>query len=111
VNYIEDGAGGIASAFHEAYERLAPEFGYKTRDASAVPWKDVPPSNQRLMVAVVWDLLDRDIIALATDRDRYREALEQVSEFVVTVTEWVGQPDDQMEVAEAIERVLKGGSW
>ena len=24
----------IARAFHEAYERLAPEYGYKTREAT-----------------------------------------------------------------------------
>lgn len=26
-------AAAIARAFHEAYERLAPEFGYRTREA------------------------------------------------------------------------------
>jgi len=41
----------MAKSFHEAYERLAPEFGYKTREASAVPWERVPESNRRLMVA------------------------------------------------------------
>jgi hypothetical protein len=52
----------IASAFHEAYERLAPGFGYKTRDASAVPWEDVPNDNKRLMRAVVTDLLNQGVI-------------------------------------------------
>jgi len=42
----------LAKAFHEAYERLAPSFGYKTREASAVPWEDVPEANRRLMTAV-----------------------------------------------------------
>ena len=51
------GADDIAQAFHEAYERLAPDFGYKTREASAKPWDDVPEDNKRLMVAVVRDLL------------------------------------------------------
>ena len=41
----------MAQAFHEAYEELAPQFGYKTREASAVPWADVPESNKRLMIA------------------------------------------------------------
>ena len=41
-----------AQRFHEAYERLAPQFGYKTRDASAVPWQEVPEANRKLMVAV-----------------------------------------------------------
>ena len=46
-------AEAIARNFHERYERLAPERGYKTRKASAVPWEDVPPENKALMVAVV----------------------------------------------------------
>ena len=29
----------VAAAFHEAYERLAPEYGYKTREESAVHWE------------------------------------------------------------------------
>ncbi len=41
----------LAQAFHEAYEELAPQFGYKTREASAVPWADVPENNKRLMIA------------------------------------------------------------
>jgi hypothetical protein len=46
----------IARAFHETYERLAPEFGYETREASAKPWSDVPQQNKDLMIAVVQDL-------------------------------------------------------
>ena len=42
----------VARLFHEAYERLAPSFGYETRKASAVPWEDVPEPNRSLMVAV-----------------------------------------------------------
>ena len=46
-------ADDIARRFHEAYERLAPEYGYETRPESAVPWEDVPAENKRLMRAVV----------------------------------------------------------
>ena len=49
--------GRIARAFHEQYEALAPLFDYKTRDASAVPWEQVPDSNRRLMTATVWQLI------------------------------------------------------
>lgn len=42
----------IAARFHETYERLAPSFSYKTREASAKPWADVPEQNKRLMIAV-----------------------------------------------------------
>ncbi len=49
--------GLLAQAFHEAYERLAPSFGYKTRDASAKPWRDVPEQNKALMIAVSAEML------------------------------------------------------
>lgn len=47
----------IAQAFHETYERLAPGFGYRTREASAKPWHDVPEANRRLMIATVRALM------------------------------------------------------
>lgn len=42
----------LAERFHEAYERLAPLYGYETRLDSAVSWADVPERNRQLMVAV-----------------------------------------------------------
>lgn len=42
----------IAARFHEVYELLAPEHGYETREATAVPWKDVPEPNRSLMIHV-----------------------------------------------------------
>lgn len=48
----------IARCFHQAYERLAPEHGYTTREASAVIWEEVPEQNRALMVATVQALLD-----------------------------------------------------
>ena len=47
----------LAQRFHEAYERLAPSFGYETREASAKPWADVPDQNKRLMIAVCGEML------------------------------------------------------
>lgn len=47
-----------AQMFHEAYERLAPEHGYNTRDASAVPWDQVPEPNKSLMIATAAAVLD-----------------------------------------------------
>ena len=52
----------IARAFHETYENFAPSYGYKTREVSAVPWRDVPGPNKALMIAVVADLIDREVI-------------------------------------------------
>jgi len=53
----------IAKEFHETYEKLAPNYGYTTRKSSAVPWEDVLPSNKKLMIATVQDLLDRAVIS------------------------------------------------
>lgn len=52
----------IAQAFHEAYERLAPRYGYETRQQSAVPWRQVPKRNRDLMTATVESLLDAGTI-------------------------------------------------
>ncbi len=47
----------IARRFHEAYERLAPDYGYKTREASAVTWEEVPETNRQLMIATVSEVM------------------------------------------------------
>lgn len=47
----------LARRFHQIYERLAPEYGYKTRDESAVAWEDVPDKNKTLMIATCKALL------------------------------------------------------
>lgn len=52
----------IARKFHEAYEDLAPEHGYETREASRKPWSEVPDQNKGLMIAVVHRLLDTGVI-------------------------------------------------
>lgn len=52
----------IAKAFHDAYEDIAPQIGYKTRSDSAVPWEDVPYLNQTLMRLVVARLLLNGVI-------------------------------------------------
>ena len=48
----------LARLFHERYEHRAPDFGYKTREASAKPWAEVPEQNRALMTAVAGDILD-----------------------------------------------------
>jgi uncharacterized protein YegP (UPF0339 family) len=58
------GAERIAKRFHETYERLAPDHGYATREASAKPWDQIPEQNRELMVAVVEDLLAQGDIEL-----------------------------------------------
>ena len=56
-NKIE--AAALARQFHKIYERLAPDFGYKTREASAKPWDEVPEQNKQLMIAVCTEILHR----------------------------------------------------
>lgn len=52
----------IAKAFHETYERMAPYYGYETREASAKPWSLVPDQNRSLMIEVVRQLLKDGVI-------------------------------------------------
>ena len=43
----------VAMQFHDAYETLAPSFGYETRKDTRVPWENVPTNNKLLMIAVI----------------------------------------------------------
>jgi hypothetical protein len=86
------GAGGaaaeLAQQFHEAYERLAPSFGYTTREASAKPWADVPEPNRRLMTAVCGEVL-------ASLRARLTEAETDRTRIAAMVREaWLQRPSD-----------------
>lgn len=54
----------VAAEFHRLYEQLAPEYGYRTRVESAVPWEQVPDANRKLMRAVVMQLLQQGTIQL-----------------------------------------------
>lgn len=46
-------AENLAELFHTAYERLAPDHGYETREGTAKPWAEIPDddSNKTLMIA------------------------------------------------------------
>jgi hypothetical protein len=75
----------IAQAFHEAYEALAPDFGYTTREASAKPWAEVPEQNKSLMVAVAQRLLNTGVIADVasqerSEEDRIRDAMAEAQD-------------------------------
>ena len=48
----------LARFFHETYERLAPDFGYRTREASAKPWDQVPEENRELMICTCAEVID-----------------------------------------------------
>jgi hypothetical protein len=48
----------VAEHYHEQYEKLAPEFGWKTQVASRKKWPEVPEPNRKLMVAAATKLLE-----------------------------------------------------
>jgi hypothetical protein len=50
-------AEAVAKLFHETYERLAPAFGYETREATRVPWDRLPECNKNLMIAATAEVL------------------------------------------------------
>ena len=54
-------AAALAKRFHETYENLAPQFNYKTREESKVPWSEVPEANKNLMIATCAELLKQGI--------------------------------------------------
>lgn len=56
---MTDPALRLAMKFHDYYERLAPDFGYETRDETRQ--FDAESANGRLMVAVC-DLILRDLV-------------------------------------------------
>ena len=43
---------------HDAYERLAPEYGYTTRQKSRVSWERLPQEHRDLMVAAYTVAID-----------------------------------------------------
>ncbi len=50
-------AESVARIFHETYERLAPSFGYETREATRGSWDNMPERNKHLMIATTAELL------------------------------------------------------
>ncbi len=67
-------AEAVARLFHETYERLAPSFEYRTRKATAKPWKDVPERNKQLMIATAAEVLTmlfppEDLVSPQATRD------------------------------------------
>lgn len=59
-----EGVEAVAREFHESYEDFAVGAGWKTQDASSVPWEQIPEANRQTMLATVGDLLARNVIAI-----------------------------------------------
>jgi hypothetical protein len=102
----------IARAFHAKYEELAPMFGYRTREASAKPWEDVPVENRRLMIATVLELIDGGVISAAAgpdapgaEQDERADAIPDDWEWTITFTLAAGyDEDDATELYEYVEQ-------
>lgn len=80
----------MAQRFHEAYERLAPSFGYETRRESAVPWAEVPESNRRLMAATVAEAVGpllAEVERLRGENAAYREVWRVLRDQSVIIAE------------------------
>ena len=81
----------IARAFHEAYERLAPDHGYETRRASAKPWEDVPDQNKGLMIAVVHELVQKDVIRISPMQTAQLDVTGYVTAEIAVVVDTEGR--------------------
>jgi hypothetical protein len=62
-------AEALARRFHAIYERLAPDYDYRTREQSAKPWADVPENNRRLMIATCAEILEGDAQTMTINPD------------------------------------------
>lgn len=101
----------IAQKFHEAYERLAPQFGYKTREASAKPWAEVPINNRDLMTAVCAEIFPAESSRAAREElaasqklsGELAEALRKLKSYNVAIAaEHINyRPEDHIGVAES----------
>ena len=95
----------LAAAFHRHYEDLAPLYGYKTREATAVPWEDVPENNKLLMIAVADTILRDSASPLVHLLGTAIEALREIAE-----RDWTEPPIEMPdEIARAALAKLVGG--
>lgn len=49
----------LARMFHETYERIAPRYGYETRDESRTTWEEVPDENKQLMIHTCQEVIKK----------------------------------------------------
>ena len=89
--------------FHEAYERLAPTFGYETREDTKE--FDADSSNGKLMGVVVNEVMTK---ALEDTREEaYQEGREEaIMGFAIWAQVSIGKPAD--EILKAYGEFLKG---
>jgi hypothetical protein len=102
-------AEALARRFHETYERLAPDHGYETRKASAVPWEDVPEQNRSLMIAVAGEILrGGDHVLVELPRGTARGIVGRLGMYR-TGGGTLAETDSDLEyLVEEIEEALRG---
>ena len=100
----------LAEQFHDAYERLAPEYGYETRPETAVAWDYLPDNNRSLMLAVVTEVVGPLLSQLREQRERAEiaeRATEIAGEYADAARRTVGE---QREALERYEGALRSVS-
>lgn len=85
----------LARQFHEAYERLAPLFGYETRPET----REFDPNsmNGKLMIAVCDELLD------SPERERRPAGEPWTEEQMASLRAWAKNADDESTLRRAEE--------
>lgn len=78
----------LARIFHKTYERLAPQFGYETRQETRE--FDPESANGRLMTAVCAEILDQ-LIPIAKHRD-FAEAIGEQADTLDNLLTTLLQP-------------------
>ena len=71
----------LATRFHETYERLAPSFGYETRQDTKV--FDPESKNGKLMVAVCQEIGSSLAISAIEENERLTKEVEELREACV----------------------------
>lgn len=95
-----ENADSLAKFFHDTYEGIAPDYGYKTREESAVPWSDVPDKNKALMIDVADRILTAHNKAVAEAEVTLLEKLQSHEFMVVSTTTREGKRFTKLVLAE-----------
>jgi len=100
---MDEEAVKMARAFHAAYERLAPQFGYETRQETRDFDRSTP--NGQLMVAVCREVVLSSIdAALAAERQRADKAAAERDGLRGALHQCAGMADEGMKAPNAAYR-------
>ena len=87
----------LAKKFHDTYERLSIEYGWKTQEQCQVNFADLPKENRELMIAVVSEVCSD----LLKDSERLDKLLKQ------ECRHYYGTHPDDFEMIESREAIDK----